>query len=154
MDKLVVRLSIDYKLMFCLFKDVVDLLSDLQIKFLKLSNPNTRGCSWIILNVFDLSLLLFGFIVHLNIVVDCKYFGKSSFIQHFVNPLGHHIQQFLLIWISHPKYQRIGVSQVCCKLLVAAAYYLTSCYYPLQKLGDSVLIIAVSFESHQLIVLD
>lgn len=101
----------------------------------------------------NLNLLVFPPIVQLNIIENRKYLTQSSLIQHFVNTFCHHTQQLILIRITHPKNYRIFHPQTISLLFIRTTDSLSSNDYPLQKLSNSLLVVAVSLQCHWLVVL-
>lgn len=136
-----------------LLKHLLQLVNHLQIKLFKLSNSDTRTSPRIVLYLFNLNLLVYPPVVHLNIIENRKYLTQPSPVQHFVNTLSHHTQQLLLIRITHPKHYRIFHPQTISLLLVRITDSLSSNDNPLQKLSNSLLVVAVSLQCHRLVVL-
>jgi len=110
MYEMIIYLIFGYYFLLMLLENIVKGSSDLNIQLLELSHSNARASSRVLLNIFNLNLLLVHPVVNLDVIVDRKYLCETLFVKHLVDPFCHHSQQFFFIWVSHPKYKTVLVA--------------------------------------------
>lgn len=130
------------------------LRSHLQIEGKELLYANAGSCSRVLL-VVDWVLWVFylmGGPVEMEVVVDSKYFRDASFIEHFMDPLGDHGEQFILVTVPEPEDNGVAGAQVVGKLLVVLADLALILDHPLQKEADLLLVVLVHLLSNHTII--
>jgi hypothetical protein len=128
------------------------LVPGLEVEGKKLFDADAGGSPRVFLVIGGLLFLVVVGPVEVEIVVDGENLGDSCLVQHFMDALGDHAEEFVLVAVPEPKDEGVVGTQLVGELLVVVTDLALACDDPLQEETYLLLVVLVHLLGNHTVV--